>query len=100
MGTRGFQAIMRALEGDTVITHFSTRRADLVDDEYNTEEVIPVRKVMYTVPWMLEKKLTFLLCLKEVYNRRGGNSHLPEDALMVVFSFLRIPVYRNVSIVL
>lgn len=98
MGIRGFQAMMNALKDDPSITHFSTRRSDLVDDDYNTDEIVPASRVMYTIPWMLKKKLTLLLCLKELYTRSNGCCCLPEDALMVIFSFLRIPVYRNVLI--
>lgn len=63
--------------------------------------------LIYTLPWPLEKKVTFLLCLKYRVPLISGDpgSHpsssridLTEDVFVLIFSYLRLPMYRHIKI--
>jgi hypothetical protein len=90
------------------------KRSDLVlGDDQETDAYIPPpdlcvqssSHLVYTLPWPLQKKIVFLLCLKHQSTPATGGAagavrrvELTEDLLGIVFSYLRIPMYRVINI--
>jgi hypothetical protein len=88
------------------------KESDLVlDDDDRINYVPPIdlltltssSHLIYTLPWPLEKKLTFLLCLKSLQGREGEEQAAcrvlgTEDVLVLIFSYLRLPMYRLINL--
>lgn len=87
------------------------KRSDLVLGDENDDPYIPPPDLLtqssshlvYTLPWPLQKKITFLLCLRYQPKTEGegvtkSRVQLTEDIFVIIFSFLRIPMYRVVNI--
>ena len=114
IGIRGYNAFLQIMKLGNKFRLLKLKKKDLLIEENEMKTLIldslnesydvndgerikSSKSLLYTIPFPLEKKLTFLLCLKYYYQQTQSTNILSDDMLGMIFIFLRIPVYRRIE---
>lgn len=113
IGIKGYNAFLQIMNLSNKFRLLKLKKKDLLIEDHELEELLSSfhdshdiidgeiiktsNHLLYTIPFPLEKKLTFLLCLKEYYQQSQSPIILTDDILGMIFLFLRIPVYRSIQ---
>jgi hypothetical protein len=113
IGVRGFESFVGAMISNRKLRVLDLKKSDLVLEEEGRDSYVPPPDLLthcgsthlvYTLPWPLEKKLTFLLCLRSLQRREGESMTAAvrvlaaEDVLVLIFSYLRLPMSRLINL--
>lgn len=115
IGMKGYNSFLQIMKLENKFRLLKLKKSDLMIEENEMETLLvdslnesydvivgdkihSSRSLLYTIPFPIEKKVTFLLCLKYYYQQSSVlRSVLSDDVIGLIFVFLRIPVYRTIQ---